>query len=147
MINDKEEVSDVSQEVFLRIYKALDRYDPKYKFSTWAVRIATNLCLDMHRKKKADSTPIDEVRDLSDGMDTPEESYLQKERSERIRRAIQELPEKYRTPIILFHQNGLSYDEMTKVLGQPMTIVKNRLYRARLMLREALMNERKEEAL
>jgi len=147
MINDKEEVSDVSQEVFLRIYKALDRYDPKYKFSTWAVRIATNLCLDMHRKKKVDSTPIDEVRDLSDGMDTPEESYLQKERSERIRRAIQELPEKYRTPIILFHQNGLSYDEMTKVLGQPMTIVKNRLYRARLMLREALMNERKEEAL
>ena len=147
MTNDKEEVSDISQEVFLRIYKALDRYNPEYKFSTWAVRIARNLCLDIHRKKKVDSAPIEEIEDFSDGVDTPEASYIQKERSERIRRAIQELPEKYRTPIILFHQNGLSYEEMTKVLDQPMTIIKNRLYRARLLLREALMQERKEEVL
>jgi RNA polymerase sigma-70 factor (ECF subfamily) len=147
MINDKEEVSDISQEVFIRIYKALDRYNPEYKFSTWAVRIATNLCLDIHRKKKVDSTPIEEIEDFSDGIDTPEASYIQKERSEKIRKAIHSLPEKYRTPIILFHQNGLSYEEMTKVLGEPMTIIKNRLYRARLMLREALMPDRKEEAL
>ena len=146
MINDREEVSDVSQEVFIRIYKALDRYDPKYKFSTWAVRIATNLCLDIYRKKKVNSAPIEEIEDFSDGVETPEESYLRKERTDRLRRAIQELPEKYRVPIILFHQNGLSY-EMTRVLGQPMTIIKNRLYRARLMLKEALMQERKEEAL
>jgi RNA polymerase sigma factor (sigma-70 family) len=147
MINDKEEVSDISQEVFLRIYKALDRYNPEYKFSTWAVRIATNLCLDIYRKKKVDSMPIEEIEDFSDGMDTPESSYIQKERAERIRSAIQSLPEKYRTPIILFHQNGLSYEEITKVLGEPMTIVKNRLYRARLLLRKALMPDRKEEAL
>lgn len=147
MINDKEEVNDISQEVFLRIYKALDRYNPEYKFSTWSVRIATNLCLDIHRKKKVVSLPIEEIEDFSDGIDTPESSYIQKERSERIRRAIQSLPDKYRTPIILFHQNGLSYEEMTKVLGEPMTIIKNRLYRARLLLREALMPDRKEEAL
>ncbi|NLK87885.1 MAG: sigma-70 family RNA polymerase sigma factor [Clostridiaceae bacterium] len=147
MINDKEEISDISQEVFIRIYKALDRYNPEYKFSTWAVRITTNLCLDIHRKKRVNSQPIEEIEDFSDGVDTPETCYLQKERSERIRRAIQSLPEKYRTPIILFHQNGLSYEEMTKVLGEPMTIIKNRLYRARLMLREALMPDRKEEAL
>ena len=147
MINDKEEVSDISQEVFLRIYKALDRYNPDYKFSTWVVRIATNLCLDIYRKKKVESMPIEEIEDFSDGMDTPESSYIQKERAERIRNAIQSLPEKYRTPIILFHQNGLSYEEITKVLGEPMTIVKNRLYRARLLLRKALMPDRKEEAL
>ncbi|MEN6313525.1 MAG: sigma-70 family RNA polymerase sigma factor [Clostridiaceae bacterium] len=147
MINDKEEVSDISQEVFIRIYKALDRYNPEYKFSTWAVRIATNLCLDIHRKKKVDSMPIEEIEDLSNGIDTPEASYLQKERSERIRKAIQALPEKYRIPIILFHQNGLSYEEMMKVTGESMTIIKNRLYRARLMLREALMPDRKEEVL
>ena len=147
MINDKEEVSDISQEVFIRIYKALDRYNPEYKFSTWAVRIATNLCLDIHRKKKVDSTPIEEIEDFSDNIDTPEASYLQKERSKRIRNAIQALPEKYRIPIILFHQNGLSYEEMIKVMGEPMTIIKNRLYRARLMLREALMPDRKEEVL
>lgn len=147
MINDREEVGDISQEVFIRIYKALDRYNPEYKFSTWAVRIATNLCLDIYRKKKVDSMPIEEIGDVSSGIDSPEESYIKKERTERIHKAILSLPEKYRMPIILFHQNGLSYEEMTKVLGEPMTIIKNRLYRARLMLREALMPDRREEAL
>lgn len=147
MIHDKEEVNDISQEVFIRIYKALGRYNPDYKFSTWAVRIATNLCLDIHRKKKVDSMPIEAIEDFSNGNDTPESNYLRKEQSDRIRKAIQALPEKYRLPIILFHQNGLSYEEMMKVLGEPMTIIKNRLYRARLMLREALMPYKKEEAL
>ncbi len=147
MIHDKEEVSDISQEVFIRIYKALDRYNPEYKFSTWAVRIATNLCLDIHRKKKLVSIPIEEIEGFSSCVGTPEASYIQKERTERIQKAVRELPEKYRIPVILFHQNGLSYEEMTKVLGEPMTIIKNRLYRARLMLREALMQDRKEEVL
>ncbi|HHW48710.1 MAG TPA: sigma-70 family RNA polymerase sigma factor [Clostridiaceae bacterium] len=147
MINDKEEANDVSQEAFLRIYKALARYNPEYKFSTWAVKIATNLCLDILRKKKHDSMPIEEIENASNDADTPEESYLKKERLELIRKAVSELPDKYRIPIILFHQNGLSYEEITKVLGEPMTIVKNRLYRARLMLKEKLSEERKEEIL
>lgn len=147
MISDKEEVNDISQEVFIRIYRNLNRYNPEFKFSTWSVRIATNLCLDILRKKKVDSMPIEEIEDISSGSDTPETRYLNKERSEKIRRAIEGLPEKYRTPVILFHQNGLSYEEMTKILNEPMTIIKNRLYRARLMLREALQPERKEEVL
>lgn len=147
MISDKEEVNDVSQEVFIRIYKALDRYNPEFKFSTWAAKLTTNLCLDIIRKKKLDKVPIDEIGDVSAGNDTPEAKYLSRERSERIRRAIAGLPEKYRVPVILFHQNGLTYEEMTRVLDEPMTIIKNRLYRARLMLREVLSSERKEEVL
>lgn len=147
MINDKEEVNDISQEVFIRIYRSLDRYNPEFKFSTWSVRIATNLCLDILRKKKVDTMPIEEIEEVSNGVDTPESRYLSKERSQKIRKAIAELPEKYRTPVILFHQNGLSYEEMTKVLGEPMTIIKNRLYRARLMLRDILLPDRKEEVL
>lgn len=147
MISDKEEVSDVSQEVFIRIYKALNRYNPEFKFSTWAVRITTNLCLDILRKKKLDSVPLDEIGDVSSGNDTPETKYISRERTERIRRAIDGLPEKYRVPVVLFHQNGLSYEEIMRVLNEPMTIIKNRLYRARLMLREALQTDRKEEVL
>lgn len=147
MINDKEEVNDIAQEVFIRIYKALGRYNPEYKFSTWSVKIATNLCLDILRKKKLDSTPIEEIEGVSSGTDTPEDLFINKERSRRIRDAIAALPDKYRVPIILFHQNGLSYEEITRVLNEPMTIVKNRLYRARLMLRENLSLDRKEEVL
>lgn len=146
MIEDKHEVDDIAQEVFLRIYKSLSRYNPEYKFSTWSVKIATNLCLDILRKKKVDSIPIEDVADVPGDVDTPEAKYLKKEYRSRIRKAVAELPEKYRVPIVLFHQNGLSYEEITKVLNEPMTIVKNRIYRARLMLREKLSGG-KEEAL
>ena len=144
MIGDREQSNDISQEAFVRIYKALERYNPQYKFSTWAVKIATNLCLDVLRQKKLDSVPIEEVENVSSCFVTPETKYVEKERNERIRRAIAELPDKYRIPIILFHQGGLSYEEMTEVLKQPMSIVKNRLYRARKMLRKELMSEYKE---
>lgn len=147
MLPDKQEVNDVAQEVFIRLYKNLNKYNPEYKFSTWAVRIATNLCLDILRKKKVDSTPIEEVETMAGNFDTPEERYLDKERRERIQKAVDELPEKYRVLIVLYHQNGLSYEEMCRVLNKPMTIIKNRLYRARLMLREKLLAERKEEIL
>lgn len=147
MISDKQEVNDIAQEVFIRIYKSLGRYNPEYKFSTWAVKIATNLCLDVHRKKKIDPISIDEMIDVSSGVDTPETKYIKKEKSESIKRAVAELPDKYRIPILLFHQNGLSYEEITDILKEPMSIVKNRLYRARLMLREKLESQRKEDIL
>lgn len=147
MIKDKEEVNDISQEIFIRLYQALNRYNPEYKFSTWSVKIATNYCLDVLRKKKADVVPIDEMIEVPYNGDTPELKYIRKEQKNKIREAIEELPEKYKIPIILFHQNGLSYEEMTHILNEPMTIVKNRLYRARLMLREKLSSSRREEIL
>jgi len=147
MVEDKEEVNDIAQEVFIRIYKALDRYNPEYKFSTWAVKIATNLCMDIHRKKKINSVPIDDALDVPNNFDTPESKYINMEQARILREAVDSLPEKYRVPVMLFHNNGLSYEEIIKVLNEPMTIIKNRIYRARLMLKEKLMNERKEEVL
>jgi len=147
IINNEQEVNDVSQEVFLKVYKNLKAYNPEYKFSTWIIKIATNHCQDIVRKKKIDSVSIDDAINVSDKRDTPEESFIRKEKVEKIREAISELPEKYRIPIILFHKNGLSYEEMTNVMNEPITIIKNRLYRARLMLKDKLVPERKEGAL
>lgn len=144
IINDHQEVGDITQEVFLRIYKALDRYNPEYKFSTWSVKIATNLCLDISRKKKIDSVPIEEISSVPAGTETPESRYIRKERSKSINDAVSALPDKYRIPITLFHQNGLSYEEITNVLNEPMTIVKNRIYRGRIMLREKLQGGKEE---
>ena len=144
MINNKEEVSDIAQEVFIRIYRALDKYDPQYKFSTWSVKIATNYCLDVIRKKKLDTMPIDDAMGVSSDIDTPEASYLKKEQSDRVNYELSKLPEKYRVPLILYHKNGLSYEEMTQVLNEPMTIIKNRLFRARQMLKEKLSAQREE---
>ena len=144
ILRDKQEVNDVAQEVFIRLYKNLDKYNPEYKFSTWAVRITTNLCLDILRKKKAEVLPVEEIGTLNGDFDTPEDRFLDKERNRIVMKAVDELPDKYRIPIILFHQKGLSYEEMCRVLNEPMSIIKNRLYRARLMLREKLRSERQE---
>jgi RNA polymerase sigma-70 factor (ECF subfamily) len=135
---DTSEANDLFQEVFLKIYKSLHRYNADYQFSTWAVKITTNVCRDRIRQKKNEPLPIEEIGETGDGRDNPELQYLARERRNGIRRAIRELPEKYRIPIILFHQQKLSYEEMAQILDQPITIIKNRLYRARLMLRDKL---------
>lgn len=147
IMDDKQEIGDVSQEVFIRIYKSMDRYNPEFKFSTWCVKIATNLCQDTLRKRKASYVSLEDAEGVCSNLETPEDKALRMERSRKIRGAIMELPEKYRIPVVLFHQNGMSYEEMAKILNEPMTIIKNRLYRARLMLREKLMPCRKEEVL
>jgi RNA polymerase sigma-70 factor (ECF subfamily) len=147
MINDKEDASDIAQEVFIKLYRTLDKYNPEYKFSTWAVKITTNLCLDILRKKKIETTSVDEMIYEPGHGEDPETAYLKVERTVQIEEAINSLPEKYRLPIILFHQHGLSYDEICKVLNEPLSIVKNRLHRARHMLRDKLVTIRREEAL
>ncbi len=146
-IKDREEVDDLSQEVFIKIFKALDRYNPEYKFSTWAASIAVNMCLDRLRKKRAESVSLDEIEYMASDKSTPEDQFLNEERSEALNTAINKLPEKYQQPVILFHQIGLSYEEIMKIMNEPMSIVKNRLYRARHMLRSQLEPARKEEAL
>jgi RNA polymerase sigma factor (sigma-70 family) len=110
----------------------------EYKFSTWSVRIASNLCLDILRKRKVNAIPIDFIETLSRETDTPEARYLRKERRMQIRQAIAQLPEKYRALIVLYHEKGANYKEMSEILGKPMSIIKNRLYRARLMLKDQL---------
>lgn len=139
-IADREEADDVSQEIFLRIYKSLGSYNPQYKFSTWSVKIATNMCLDVLRKKKINSVPMEEIEAITSDEDTPEKRFISREKSREIQKAIDSLPEKYRTPIILYHHKGVSYKEMTQMLKQPMSVIKNRIYRARLMLRDSLLS-------
>lgn len=147
IMDDNQEVGDISQEVFIRIYKSLDRYNPEYRFSTWCVKIATNLCLDTLRRRKTVYVPLEDAEGTCCSLETPEDKAVRSEQSRKIRQAVSELPDKYRIPIVLFHQNNMSYEEMSKVLNEPMTIIKNRLYRARLMLREKLIPYRNEEVL
>jgi RNA polymerase sigma-70 factor (ECF subfamily) len=135
---DHPDSNDLSQEVFLRVYRSLHRYNPEYKFSTWVMRIAANLCINWLHKKKSDPVSVDEIAGVKDNRSNPEEQYLEKERMNRIQEAVAMLPIKYRAPIVLFHRQGLSYKDIAEVLNLPETIVKNRLHRARLMLRDRL---------
>ena len=135
---DSEEVNDLSQEVFIKIYRSLDKYDPQYKFSTWTVKVATNICLDSVRRKKLNTVSFDQIENRTGSDNTPEDRFIRKEKSMAVREAISELPEIYRVPIILYHQKGMSYREIADTLDKPMSIIKNRIFRARLVLKESL---------
>jgi len=144
-IGNSPDLKDLFQEVFLRVYKSLANYNPDYQFSTWVVKIAANVCLDQLRRKRAEQMTMEDITEVSDNRPNPEDQYIARERLEKIRKAVQELPEDYRILVILFHQQELSYEAMGQILDQPITIIKNRLYRARLMLRDKLSVDKKGE--
>lgn len=135
---EPENASDITQEVFIRVYRSLDKYNPQFKFSTWIVRITRNLCLDEIRKKKVILLPIEEYVEVCRGEETPEAKYINREKSMQIKQAIDGLPEKYKTVVVLYHKMGLSYKDMAEKLGEPMSKIKNRMFKARTLLREKL---------
>lgn len=136
---DSDEVNDLAQEAFIKIYKSLSKYDGRYKFSTWSVKVATNICLDHVRRKKLNSVSLEEIENFAGDDNSPEEQYLRKEKSMALKNAIESLPEIYRVPIVLYHQKGMSYREIAEKLGKPLSIIKNRIFRARHALRERLI--------
>lgn len=141
MVNDHEEANDLAQEVFIKVYKNLDKYSPEYKFSTWIMRITTNLVIDFRRKKKQETISMDDMEYEPASLETPEGSYIKKEQKNLVNLAIKSLPDMYRIPIVLYHQQGLSYQEIGDIIGEPLSKVKNRIFRGRKMLKENLMKE------
>ncbi|EES71601.1 MULTISPECIES: RNA polymerase sigma factor SigW [Paenibacillus] len=147
MLSNRHEAEDVVQETFLRVHKNWNRYDDKQKFSTWIYRIATNLCIDRLRKRKP-SYYLDAEMNDQDGLDgytlipgderTPETEYLLSETQLTIHQAIEGLPAKYKSVIVLRYLQELSLQEISEVLDMPVTTVKTRVHRGREFLRKKL---------
>ncbi|MCD8214882.1 MAG: sigma-70 family RNA polymerase sigma factor [Clostridiales bacterium] len=141
MTNDYDEANDTAQDVFIKIYKNLDKYNSEYKFATWVIKITTNHIIDLRRRKKQDTVPMDEVEFGLSGGSSPEDKYVKEESSRELFRLIEELPEIYRTPLLLYHREGLSYLEIAEKTNESMSKVKNRIFRGRKLLRESLSKE------
>lgn len=139
MINDAEEANDLAQEIFVKIYKNLSRYYPDFKFSTWIIRISTNHVIDYRRKKRQETVPLEDMEYELNTGDSPESLYLKKEQSLQLNKVVEELPDMYKVPILLYHQQGLSYQEIAQVIDVPLSKVKNRIFRGRKMLKDNLM--------
>lgn len=140
MVNDREEANDLAQDVFLKIYKNLDKYYPDYKFSTWVIRISTNHVIDYRRKNRCETQSLDDM-EYEPGIagDSPEDEYMKKERREMLDDMVNALPDMYKVPIMLYHWQGLSYQEISDITEQPLSKVKNRIFRGRKMLKENLV--------
>jgi RNA polymerase sigma-70 factor (ECF subfamily) len=151
MIGQRDDALDLTQEIFLKVYQALFRFNPEYKFSTWLFRIAGNAAIDHLRKKRLRTVPL-EIPD-PDGLGRvsspeysssdldPYGSLRNLERGGAISRAIADLPLEFRELIALRHFAGLSYEEIAAIKQMPLGTVKNKLFRARAVLKERLAGE------
>ncbi len=138
LIKDPHLAEDVTQEVFIKAFSKLDLYDTSLKFSAWVGRITHNTCIDWIRKNRNYQVVNSDDPVIEDTEDSVDELIIRKERKQWIEDQIRQLKPGYRTPLLLFHQGGLSYDEIAKSMNVPLSIVKNRIFRARKMLKERM---------
>jgi RNA polymerase sigma-70 factor (ECF subfamily) len=154
VVGHDQDAQDLTQDVFLKLFRSLELYRGEAAFTTWLHRLTVNLALDWLRARKRRpmqvplEPPADEpdgpVRELRADGPTPEEATLRLERQEQLRRAIMDLGPDYREVVMLYHFQHLSYQQIADRLGVPSRTVETRLYRAKRQLREALA-EREEE--
>lgn len=135
MLNNKEDASDVTQTVFLKVYENLDSFDPSRRFFSWVYRIALNESINVLGKQKR-LEPLQ--HEPADDGKSPEQEVARAELSAEIQAALMTVKTDYRTVVILKHFLGCSYMEISEVLEIPEKTVKSRLYSARQMLRDTL---------
>ncbi len=138
---------DLTQETFLRAFRFLKSFRPEEKFSTWLFSIAKNLCIDeLRRQSKGATVDIDAIdpnllapEGNTDG--NPLRDSIRAEEGEILRRILARLPEKYRTSLILFYFNELSYEEISEVMKVSLSNTKILLFRGKKMLLELFRAE------
>ncbi|SDY60384.1 RNA polymerase sigma factor [Tindallia californiensis] len=144
MVRQREESEDLAQEVFVKAYRHLKQYNPERKFSSWILKIATNTTIDALRKKRLETIPLEEEIETHREDASAEKTFLQQEASQEIETAIDRLPQEYRIVVLLYHQQGKSYQDIAEILDIPLSMVKNRLFRARKILKTELKKLKEE---
>ena len=142
MVGDPDDAADMTQETFIKAYRALSGFRGDSKFSSWLYRIASNVCLDFLRSRsrhpQVSLSTVDEddraTFELPDMRQNPEEQLMKKLGMEAVRRGLEQLPEQQRQILVLRELGGLSYAELAQTLGLEEGTVKSRIFRARKRL-------------
>jgi RNA polymerase sigma-70 factor, ECF subfamily len=151
LLGDRDEALDLSQEVFLRVFRTIYRFRGQSSLRTWIYRIAVNQARNRHRfwrrRRRADQVSLDQHVAthgdfISTSTSTPDRVFAQKELASKLKRALDGLPFDQRTVIVLREVDGLSYEEIAYSLGVAVGTVKSRLTRARQTLRAELREAR-----
>jgi RNA polymerase sigma-70 factor (ECF subfamily) len=147
MLRQREDAEDVTQETFVRMFAALDRYDPTRPFPAWLFTITSRLCIDALRRRKLRTLPLawqdpggaeEETIDVPDTALGPETLTQHGEEERRVQDLIDQLPPHYRIVVVMRHQQDLAYEEIAEALHLPLGTVKARIHRARALLAERL---------
>lgn len=146
--NDYDETQDLAQEVFLKVYRQVKNFRGDSKLSTWIYRISVNTCLDWKKRKNrlksinfssmVNEENKDQTIDIKDESMLPDEVILKGEDQKQVHKLIYELSDKYKTVLIMYHFNEMSYSDIASALNIPQRTVETRLYRARRMLKDKI---------
>ena len=147
------DADDAAQDAFIKAYRYIRGFEGNSSFYTWLYKIVYNCCLDAVRKKKrrpfgflsgnkvTDKDGNETEKEIIDTSPLPEEIFIRRETQEQIRLAISRLDENYSSIIILRDIEGLSYDDISKILGISLGTVKSRLSRARENLKNKIISD------
>ncbi len=146
MLKNRSEAEEALQDAFVRAYRALPSFEKKSSFSTWFYRIVFNVCSSVLNKRGSnnflsiDGENDDEIKiEIQSADDEPDVELESKEFSEIVRSEISTMEESYASILTMFFLQEMSYEEIISVTGLPLGTVKNRLFRARIQLRSAVL--------
>lgn len=136
ILHHREDAADVTQTAFLRAYEHLDDYDSSRVFFSWLYRIAINEAMDVSGRRKPEANELESLLDPADGPD----AHVDETRSEnRMQRALLALNADQRALVVLKHVQDFSYEQIADILDCPVKTVKSRLFTARRVLRDLLL--------
>ena len=154
-MGNRTDAEDLTQEVFLRIWKAARTYKPDAKFTTWLYRIATNLCINKqrairirslfaqsHSQEQRQGSKTSFIMGENTEHITPEDRLIDSEQSVQIINALNELPTSQRLAVVLKVYDEMSYQEIAQIMGRTVTAVDSLLIRAKKNLRKKLTNKK-----
>jgi RNA polymerase sigma factor (sigma-70 family) len=134
LLRHRHDAEDVAQEVFLRVFRSLDRWDPQRPLKPWVMGIAVNRCRTWLSKRSRRPEPVDYLQDTAPGRPADDSAELVSE----IQAAVADLRPDYQTVFVLFHEQGLPYEDIADALQRPVGTIKTWLHRARLEVLERL---------
>jgi RNA polymerase sigma-70 factor (ECF subfamily) len=137
VLGNVHDAEDAAQETFVRAFRFFERFDPDRPLAPWLKRIAVNTCLNRLEARRP-AAALDEEAITSGADPGPEGQTVIRQRDERVRYELARLPPLYRAVVELRHFQDLSYQEIARQLGRPVSSVKSDLFRARKLLAEAL---------
>jgi len=145
MVQDPAAAEDLAQEVFVKAFRRLETFDPKWKFSSWLFKIAHNTTIDHLRRGTPDTVPLETEANGSlaavladETVEDPGAAAERRDLGRSLEKAIALLRPDYRQAVLMFYVHGASYQEICEVTGQPLGTVKTNLHRARKELAQAM---------
>lgn len=150
MTGNRDDAEDLTQEAYVRAYRSFDRYNRQLPFENWFLRILSNLFIDgLRRRPKHPPLSLDQPMTGNEGKDDylleipddkgdPEHLVLEDVLDERLQKALDSLPKEFRTAVLLCDAEGLSYEEIARVMGTSIGTVRSRIHRGRVALRKKL---------